>query len=508
MTSICIDNTQDVPVLDWQATLPLDNEGEESQVFTSFPIQSLPESLRLAIDEVVQFVQCPYSLAVSSAFAVLSLTISPLANVQRKPHLTGPTNLFLLTLADSGERKSTVDGFFLKGIQQFIKERNQVVKNRVTQFDADYQVWKEEQAGLKKAIREAAKAREPIEELKLAMRELEERKPKPPRLTNMLLDDITIEGLKKSLHQYPISMIHSAEAGVVFGGHSTKKDEQLKFFSTLNEAWDGKRFRVSRATSECFETGDIRLTVALMAQPEAVQNFIFRTGNLGRGTGFFARTLLSQPESTQGNRFNHEIPNTWPNLNRFNARIQNLLCTYPDHNEGEPIDPKLILLSPEAQEAWQLYADDVETRLLVGNSLQDLRDVGSKAADNVARLACLFHVFEYGTEKPIEFQTMQNAIDIVEWYVQESCRILGQWSTTNDVSEAVQVRDYLIRYCNQRGVTQVKFRALQQCISPKRFRKSGLLRKIIEKLEALHIIQQFGGIIYLHPRLLHPVAPV
>jgi putative DNA primase/helicase len=42
-----------------------------------------------------------------------------------------------------------------------------------------------------------------------------------------------------------------------------------------------------------------------------------------------------------------------------------------------------------------------------GGELYDLRDVGSKAADNVARMAALFHVFA-GSIGPIDFECMSN----------------------------------------------------------------------------------------------------
>jgi hypothetical protein len=40
------------------------------------------------------------------------LSASPHYDVMRAEKLTGPTGLYLLTIADSGERKSTCDGYF------------------------------------------------------------------------------------------------------------------------------------------------------------------------------------------------------------------------------------------------------------------------------------------------------------------------------------------------------------------------------------------------------------
>ena len=69
----------------------------------------MPALLRDAVLEAQSFVQAPLALAACSA---LSLAAQGLVNVRRDHHLVGPVSLYLLAVADSGERKTTCDTIF------------------------------------------------------------------------------------------------------------------------------------------------------------------------------------------------------------------------------------------------------------------------------------------------------------------------------------------------------------------------------------------------------------
>lgn len=83
-----------------------------------YPVDALPDAIRTAVEEVQGFTKAPVPLVASSALAALSLAIQAHADAKRAEKLTGPVSLFLLTIADSGERKSTCDGFFTKAIRE------------------------------------------------------------------------------------------------------------------------------------------------------------------------------------------------------------------------------------------------------------------------------------------------------------------------------------------------------------------------------------------------------
>ncbi len=86
-----------------------------------YPLDALPPTIQAAVKEVAGFVKAPLPLVASSALGALSLAIQPHAEVKRAEGLAGPVSLFLLAIADSGERKSTCDRFFTKAIRAYVQ---------------------------------------------------------------------------------------------------------------------------------------------------------------------------------------------------------------------------------------------------------------------------------------------------------------------------------------------------------------------------------------------------
>lgn len=101
-----------------------------------YPLEALPGTIGAAVREVVDFVQCPVALGACSALAVVSTVAQGLVDVRRADKLDGPTSLFLLAIADSGERKTTVDGFFSKPVAQWEAEQAEAAKPDLKGYEA------------------------------------------------------------------------------------------------------------------------------------------------------------------------------------------------------------------------------------------------------------------------------------------------------------------------------------------------------------------------------------
>ena len=115
---------------DWPELQPLIAQIEPQE----YPIDALPAAVRCAVQEVAGFVKAPIPLIATSALAALSLAIQAHTDVQRADKLHGPCGLFLLAIADSGERKSTCDGFFTKAIRDYEAEQYEAAKPFITAY--------------------------------------------------------------------------------------------------------------------------------------------------------------------------------------------------------------------------------------------------------------------------------------------------------------------------------------------------------------------------------------
>lgn len=424
-----------------------------------YPVDALPMPIGAAVAEVVGFVQAPVALVAASALAALSVACQAHVDVQRAEKLQGPCGLFLLSIADSGERKSTCDGYFAEPVRQHDAAQAAAARPLLKKHEADMGAWTAERDGLLAAIRSAnAKQGTSADtaELKAALGALHDRQPEPPRVPRLLLGDATPEALAWTLSQrWPSAGILSAEAGSIFGAHGMGKDSITRNLALLNTLWDGGTHLVGRRTSESFTVRGARLTLGLLVQEAALRDFFAKSGTLARGTGFLARFLIAWPQSTQGYRPFREAPETWPHLERFKARLTDILRRPVAQDEDGALEPALMTMTPDAKSAWIAFHDAVESQLAEGGELRDVRDVASKSADNAARLAALFQMFETGPDAPVSLDSFERASRIVAWHLTESRRFFGELALPADLADAARLDAWLIGHCERERVGTV-----------------------------------------------------
>lgn len=441
----------------WPDPAPL-TAGDELQ---PYPLDALPAGIREAVEEVVGFVQCPAALAACSALSALSLAAQALADVERAPTLKGPSGLFLLAVADSGERKSTCDGYFLQPIKEWEREEAERAKPDVARNAAELAAWEERRAGIKARIREAGKNGDDCEALTRDLTEVEADKPAALRVPRLIHSDATPEALAWSLaNGWPSGGVMSSEAGIVFGGHGMGRDSVMRNLALLNALWDGATHRVERRTSESFTVAGARLTMGLAAQPETVRQFMEGTKGLARGNGFAARFLIAAPESTQGARPFRDPP-AWRDLSALTSRLRALLATRPTFDESGTLTPPTLALSKGGRDVWRAFNDEVERELRRGGDLAEIRDVGSKAADNVARLAALFHLYANGPGGEIGREAVAAAARIVIWHLFQARAFLGDVAAPRELSTARRLDAWILDRCARDGVAELPRRTIQ-----------------------------------------------
>jgi putative DNA primase/helicase len=427
-----------------------------------YPLAALPGTIRAAVEEVAGYTQAPLALVAGSALGAVSIAIQGLVDVARADKLTGPVSLYLLTIAESGERKSTVDGFFTKAIHAWTDEAAAAMEPELVRYRADAAAWESKHSGIKGAITQLARKGKLTDMEERRLRELEHDRPQPPRVPRLTYQDITPEALAYSLATgWPTAGVLSSEAGTVLGGHAMGKDSMIRNLAFLNVAWEGGIHEVGRRTSESFTVKGARLTMSLAIQDATLRAFFDRTGTLARGTGWMARFLLAWPESTQGTRLYTEAPDRWPALAAFHHRLDQLLRMPLPFDQDGRLAPTLLHMTPAAKASWITFHDDIERELRRGGELIDVRDVASKSADNAARLAALFHVFEHGLSD-IGAESFMGAARLAAFYLNESRRYFGQMAQAPELSDAARLDAWMLAHLRETHQTAVGKRHLQQ----------------------------------------------
>ena len=449
-----------------------------------YPKDCLPPLIKAAVDEVQAFVQSPYAMLASSAISAISLASQAYFDVQRANKLEGPCSSYFLTIAESGERKTTGEKFFTQSIKQFERDKAEEAKPFIKEYKAKLGAWESKCAGTKDTIRAQAKDGKDTGIYERKLSELISEKPEQPRVPRLIYADVTPEALAFSLFtNWPSGGLVSAEGGQVFGSHGMGTSSVMRNLAMLNQLWDGDTLHIDRRTSESFSVVGGRLTISIQIQEAAILEFLSATGDLARGTGFLARFLLVWPESTQGNRFYKEAPENWPYLNSFNQRLTEILYMPCNIDQYGSLKPTRINFSPEAKDLWKAYHDTIEQMLRVGGELSDVKDVASKSADNAARLAALFEVFTNPSSLVISKKSLESAQAIAAWHLSQSVRFFGQFSLPEETLKMVQLDKWLIKYCVRNQISMVSKSFLMQ-YGPISLRKKDLLDKTLKDLVA------------------------
>ena len=141
--------------------------------------------------------------------------------------------------------------------------------------------------------------------------------------------------------------------------------------------------------------------------------------------------------------------------------------------------------------------------LASGGALYDVRDVASKGADNAARLAALFQMFEDGPGE-IHREHVEAAGVIVAWNLSESRRFFGELALPEELANAARLDAWLIEYCRRERTGQAGKREVQQ-YGPLRKKEAldGAIRELSD-LDRLQIRKEGKRVtLVLNPALLN-----
>jgi hypothetical protein len=424
----------------------------------NFPIDALPPMIRNAVLEVQTNIQAPLTLIVSSALSAISLACQNSADVCRPNEILSPISLAILLIADSGERKSTVDNLFVKPIREFEMDSEQLFQSKVVEHEAQTLPWDIELKVILAAIENAAKKHEATSELKsqLACHLLQ--KPRLPKAVKLIYSDATPESIKFGLYKnWPSIAIMSAEAANILNGRA------MGDVAMINTLWDDGTLHVDRKGSDSFSVSNARLTFAGMIQSKILRKSLNRRGNDLRDIGFLARCFVAYPPSTQGTRFIQNQTPSWQHLPIFQEQVKTILQQNLRDMEAEDFTRIVLKFSPEAKVRWVLAYNNIESLISPGGLCASIKDHATKAAENLARLAALFHFFE-GHEGEISFDTVDRAAAIIRWYLLEFNRLFSQTpEIPTELADAYQLDAWFNNLRNQGILTIQKNYIRQYC---------------------------------------------
>lgn len=404
-----------------------------------YPIDALPPVLADGVRGVTAHTQCPDALAAGSVLSAAAFASMPHVDVERLDGSPGPISLFLVTIAASGERKSSADSLAVAAIVERERDLHQAHAADAQDHLVRLTAWDEAE----KKILKAAKG-----DQDRIVRELGALgpKPEPPPSPVLLCGEPTIEGLWHLLATgQGYAGLFSAEGGAFFGGHAMSKEARLRSAAQLSEMWDGAPLRRVRRGDGASVLYGRRLCLHLMAQPGAAGAFL--ADPVLRDQGLLSRILLARPPSNIGARL-YRAPSREgiDALARYRAMQQRTLARPIPRRTDDPqaCAPRLLRLSPGARSELVSFADAVERECGPSGRFRSIAGPAAKLAEQAVRLAGVFTALEDADATSIQTEAMMRAVRLALWHGEEALRLFDAGTSSPEAVRADRLRQWLV----------------------------------------------------------------
>ena len=450
----------------------------------NYPLESFPLVLKNAVIGVRQITKAPIALVAASALGSAATASQGIANVQR-PTLPKPIplSLNLLTIAESGERKSVADSYFFEPIYAFDKAQRNQYDESLKSHSIEAMLWKSKVKGLEQRINKTIRAGSDASVPEQELRELHCLEPRIPICMRIVNSDITPAALAAELANNPCTAtLHSNEAADLIRGPA------MGNLAFLNRAWDGQTIEIVRKDArQNLWVQDARLTTVLAVQPDTFKILCEAKDSHARHSGYLARALIAYPTSTAGQRevdiFDDafHMPNS---IQCYQDKIQFLLNRAVErHTNGQA--RSVMSFSPQAKAVWVHFFNQVEVTLTPnGGYYYLIKDFAAKAAEHAARIAAIFELFN-SVSDVISEDSVQRAIQVVTWYLLQFDRLFGNIPLQNGIQENAEnllswMQQKSFAYSGQ-GPCVFSRRYIMQ-YGPKATRRAEHLKPVIEHL--------------------------
>lgn len=407
-----------------------------------YPLDAFPVRAREAAHEMCRNIQAPDAMIGMSLIAGMAITTQGLAEVKLPTGQVRPTSLNIMVIAESGERKSTVDAAVFAPIY----ERDMAKAMAHEAAHADHQMalflWESKYKVIAQRLDKASRTDQAVDAILAELAEHTKGKPKGPRLRRFMRQNITPRAIMEALQGNGESIAITTDEGQVMF-----KTGAMAQLGLLNKAWDGaKLMTLDRADMDHLLVMNPRVTISIMTQKRVLEEYLEKHGEIAKGSGHWARYLVGWPTSTQGSRYvsGHEL--VWNYLPVFQERMTGLLDQYDMVVATGTVCRELLEFSEDAKVRWFGLARETEWMLRPGDYLHDINDFASKVMEILGRLAAVFHYFS-GETGLITLDTLERAFAVMIWHVDEYKRLFSpEFVMPQDQIDARSVVSYLRRF--------------------------------------------------------------
>lgn len=323
---------------------------------------------------------------------------------------------YYLTLAPSGGKKSLLSDLMFKPIVEHQVTLDKVNIQTPLEIKQAKEIWKTRKSALLSELKAAYKKEdESIDELEQELKNIVAQEPQKVHPIQLLLDGVTVAGLKKALALSPIHpMMFSSEA-IAFLNELVA---DTHFITLLNRAWDGKpmAFETYR---EKYNIPNPRLSMLLMTQTLVFYKKM-RNNPLMQDSGFWARCLISvaTPSGPTAHIASEDVQAGKEVIEHIHEKLRAQL---------ESPQPRHLTLSNTADMEWKRLFNITQNNLKMPNTKEASTPAFSaKMPEHILRLAAVIHLM-YEKGDIIDIASVQVAASLVNGFHETQLRLFSTY---------------------------------------------------------------------------------
>jgi hypothetical protein len=397
--------------------------------------------------------------------------------------------MFLLTIGESGERKSAVDDVTGAPHREHEAKLASAYEHELECYEIEKKAWQDAQNELGKKKGSKRERMERYEELG--------RPPDCPVPPFLLVEEPTYEGLVKLYGEgVPSLGLFSDEGGRFIGGHALNSDNALKTAAGLSDLWGGKAISRVRSGDKRAKYYHRRLSMHLMMQGVVAEELL--ANRILTQQGLMSRCLLAWPSSTVGTRlYQQQDIYRQPEFIAYRRHLHRILQRPMPINadrRGE-LSLRSIPLNHEAYQLWVKFHDYVETSMATGGEYEAIRGFAGKAPEHAARIAGVLQLVGNPDTPEIDAAHMVDGIDLAQYYLTEALRLHDMNVTDPNIVLAERLLEWL--KCNwvKRPEAAGNIISLPDIYQhgPNAIRDAKTARRIAKVLEEHHHLERLDG---------------
>ncbi|MBO4867959.1 MAG: DUF3987 domain-containing protein [Ruminococcus sp.] len=396
----------------------------------------LPSKLWDYLKAVSEYVQVAPEMCVLPLMSVLSMCVQGKAVIRHPKNAhTEPLNIYTMTIAAPGERKSGSFKEFIRPVNEYQIQHNQELGSAINNYKMQKTFLERQRDTAMKGQKADLKKAQEFDKQLADLKEVHELK--------LYVKDTTPEALAGELAKQGERLAILDDEGSVFDVLTGLYSNGQVNINILLEAYDGTLYTVSRKTSDDITLHNPLLTVGLMVQPAHYADAMGCKQFTGRG--FIHRFLFAFPEARAG-YLNFQSPDISLKLRKdYHDLVQSLLVIpYPQENIPQ------ILHSPEAAILFEDYHDCLQRQMQQGERFENMKEWASKQFARALRVAGIFHIIGnsddiiQAVQIPLSGETAFAALEFCRWSEAQAYHALsGEGAEGDTVRNAKLILDKL-----------------------------------------------------------------